>query len=79
MVSILLTIFLFITLLITLWRRKKAGVTGLKSGLTAICLFLMASINIVAYWLGLLGLTSWMITGALILLGVYFTKYLISN
>ncbi|WP_085524329.1 hypothetical protein [Tuberibacillus sp. Marseille-P3662] len=57
-------------------RRKKEGVTGFKSLLTSACFFLIAIINILAYWFDVLGATSWFSTMMLLFVGAYFTKYL---
>ncbi|MFD2680322.1 hypothetical protein [Bacillus seohaeanensis] len=77
---IVLSIVFITTFLVSIFfffkRRKKAGVTGIKSALTSICFFLIAIVNFTAYWLNSLGIVSWLLTFSLILLGAYFTKYL---
>ena len=74
--SIILILVLMVSVSVFVKRRKKAGVTGIKSALTSICLYLMAIINLFAYWFDFSGVVTWTITTVLIILGVYFTKYL---
>lgn len=78
-IPIMLTIILFIALIFSIFvvinKRKKAGVTGLRTALTSICLYLIAVTNLLAYWFDFLGLLSWSITIILLILGAYFTKY----
>lgn len=74
--SILLLIALVYSVIVMLQKRKKAGVTGIKSILTSICLYLIAITNLLAYWFDFLGIFSWAITIGLLILGAYFTKYL---
>ncbi|WP_306009217.1 MULTISPECIES: hypothetical protein [Bacillus] len=80
MIPILLTIILVISLPFSISilrkKRKKAGVTGLKSALTSICFFLIAIVNLISYWMGWLGIFNWLMTLILLLAGAYFTKYL---
>ncbi|MDP4549594.1 hypothetical protein Q9251_01710 [Alkalihalobacillus macyae] len=57
-------------------KRKKAGITGFKSSLTAICLFLAAVINLSPKWFEFIGSLLWTISMLLIVLGTYFTKYI---
>lgn len=81
LVSILFTVLLVLAFLVSvtmlIQRRKKAGITGLKTALTSICFYLIAAINLLAYWFfGFLGLVSWSMTVMLLLLGAYFTKYM---
>ncbi|WP_083865528.1 hypothetical protein [Neobacillus bataviensis] len=80
MLPIILSIVLIITLIFSIFvvveKRKKAGVTGLKSALTSICFFLIAIINLLAYWFNFLGLVVWFINFILLILGAYFTKYM---
>lgn len=74
--SVILILVLMVSVSVFVKRRKKAGVTGIKSALTSICLYLMAIINLFAYWFDFSGVVTWTITTVLIILGVYFTKYL---
>lgn len=80
MLPIILTIILIIVLIfsisVVITKRRKAGITGIKTALTSICLYLMAIINLLAYWLNFLGVVSWSITIILLILGAYFTKYI---
>ncbi|MBM7716240.1 CHASE2 domain-containing sensor protein [Bacillus thermophilus] len=80
MIPIILTIILLSALIfsicIVIKKRKKAGVTGIKSALTSICFYLIAITNVLAYWLDFMGLFSWSITMILLILGAYFTKYM---
>jgi len=73
---IILLVAIFIAIPIAIRRRKKAGVTGLKSALTPICFFLIAITNLLAYWLDLMGLLSWGVSVALLIAAAYFTKYM---
>ena len=72
---IILFVAIIIVIPIVIRRRKKAGVTGIKSALTSICFFLIAAINLLAYWLDFMGLLSWAITVVLLIAAAYFTKY----
>ena len=74
--SVILILVLMVSVSVFVKRIKKAGVTGIKSALTSICLYLMAIINLFAYWFDFSGVVTWTITTVLIILGVYFTKYL---
>lgn len=74
--SVILILVLMVSISVFVKKRKKAGVTGIKSALTSICLYLMAIINLFAYWFDFSGIVTWTITTVLIILGVYFTKYL---
>ncbi|SDJ14647.1 hypothetical protein [Salimicrobium halophilum] len=78
--DIILSIILVITLIISVsyvvFKRKQAGITGMKSALTPICLFLIGVVNLFAYWFGFSGLVSWTMSIVLLLLGAYFTKYI---
>ena len=76
-VTVLSAICLVISIFVVLNKRKSMGITGFKSVLSSICLSLVAIINILAYWFSFLGIFSWLITFLLILLGGYFTKYLL--
>ena len=74
--SIVLVIALIFAIIITIRKRKRAGITGLKTALTPICFYLIAVTNLLAYWFGLLGILNWTIMTILLILGAYFTKYL---
>ncbi|MEK3988475.1 MULTISPECIES: hypothetical protein [Robertmurraya] len=80
MVPIILSIILIIALVfsisVVVKKRKKAGITGIKSALTSICFFLIAITNLLAYWFNFMGLLNWSITVVLLILGAYFTKYM---
>ncbi|MFE3573006.1 hypothetical protein [Lysinibacillus sp. NPDC059133] len=80
MVQIILSIILIITLIfsisVVIQKRKKAGIIGIKSILTSICLYLIAVTNLLAYWFDFMGLLNWSITVILLILGAYFTKYM---
>ncbi|MFA1822516.1 hypothetical protein ACDX78_20530 [Virgibacillus oceani] len=73
---IILLVAIFIAIPIAIRRRKKAGVTGIKSALTSICFFLIATTNLLAYWLDFMGLLSWTVSVALLIAAAYFTKYM---
>jgi len=74
--SIILIVSLIFSISVVIKKRKKAGVTGIKSALSSICLYLLAVTNLFAYWFNFLGLLSWSITIILLILGAYFTKYI---
>lgn len=78
MVPIILTVILLVAIIfsisILIRKRKKAGVTGIKTILTPICMYLIAVTNLLAYWFGFMGVLSWSITIILLILGAYFTK-----
>lgn len=73
--SVTLIIFLIFSILIVVQKRKKAGITGIKSALTSICFYLIAVINLLAYWFDFMGILNWSIIVILLILGVFFTKY----
>lgn len=74
--SVILIIALIFSISVVIKKRRKAGVTGIKSALTFICLYLMAIISLLAYWFNFLGIISWSINIILLILGAYFTKYI---
>ncbi|KAA0760332.1 hypothetical protein [Bacillus sp. SH5-2] len=80
MLKILLTIvfiiFLAVSMYIAYQKRKKAEIKGLKSALTLICFFTLAILNLLAYWLNFGGVFIWLISIVLLLVAVYFTKYI---
>ncbi|MFE6167935.1 hypothetical protein ACFVP8_08625 [Viridibacillus arvi] len=80
MVPIILSIVLLITLIfsisIMIRKRKNAGITGIKSALTPIFLYLIAITNLFAYWFDFMGLLNWSITVVLLIFGAYFTKFM---
>ncbi|MDM5154935.1 hypothetical protein QUF88_14235 [Bacillus sp. DX1.1] len=80
MMPIILSIILIMSLIISIYfiynKRKKAGITGLKSALTSICCLLIAILNLLAYWLSFVGILSWLLSISLLLVGAYFTKYI---
>jgi CHASE2 domain-containing sensor protein len=57
-------------------KRKAAGITGIKTALTSICFYLIAVVNLFAFWFDFIGLISWGLTVVLLITGAYFTKYL---
>lgn len=77
--SVILSIVLIIVLIFSMYavvqKRKKAGITGIKSALTPICFYLIGVINLLAYWFNFMGLVNWSINMILLILGAYFTKY----
>jgi hypothetical protein len=74
--TILLIIALIFSISVVIAKRKKAGITGIKTALSSICLYLMAVINMLAYWFNFWGVISWSITIILLIMGAYFTKYI---
>ena len=74
--SVILIIALIFSISVVITKRRKAGVTGIKSALTPICLYLIAIINLLAYWFNFLGIISWSINIILLILAAYFTKYI---
>ncbi|MGG0155633.1 hypothetical protein [Bacillus mycoides] len=73
---IILVFFLVASMYITYQKRKKAGIKGLKSALTSICCFLIAILNLFAYWFRFGGIFTWLVSIVLLLVGAYFTKYI---
>ncbi|MCP3027092.1 hypothetical protein [Halobacillus sp. A5] len=73
--SIILAVFLVISIAFTVKKRKKLGYKGIKSALTPICFYLIAVMQLFAIWFNLMGIISWILTMTLLLLGAYFTKY----
>ncbi|MGM0879151.1 MAG: hypothetical protein ACQEWV_32065 [Bacillota bacterium] len=71
-----LLIALIFSISIVVQKRKKAGITGIKSALTSICFYLIAITNILAYWFNFMGILNWSITVILLILGAYFIKYM---
>ncbi|MBD8014477.1 MULTISPECIES: hypothetical protein [Planococcus] len=60
-------------------KRKAASITGWKSLGTSLCFFLIAAINLLAYWFDLIGIISLSLTILLLIIGAYFTRYLPAN
>ncbi|MBE7121084.1 hypothetical protein [Bacillus cereus] len=76
MLPFVLILFLVVSMYITYQKRKKAGIKGLKSALTSICCFLIAILNLFAYWFRFGGIFTWLFSIVLLLVGAYFTKYI---
>lgn len=78
MIQVILSVILIISLvssvLVLIKKRKKAGITGIKSALTSICFFLIGGTALFAFWFDSMGLLSWFILFILLTLGAYFTK-----
>lgn len=74
--SIILGITLIFSIRVVIKKRKESGITGFKTLLTSICFFLIAIINLLAYWFHFMGIINWTITMILLILGAYFTKYM---
>ncbi|MES9695886.1 hypothetical protein BWGOE8_23500 [Bacillus mycoides] len=72
---IVIILALVISIYVTYKKRKRAGIKGLKSSLTSICCFLIATLNLFAYWLHFGGIITWLFSIVLLLVGAYFTKY----
>ncbi|SEM23050.1 hypothetical protein SAMN05192533_101520 [Mesobacillus persicus] len=76
LLSVLLVFVLVFSIILVIQRRKKAGITGMKSALTPICFFLIGITNLLAYWFHFMGIMNWFISVTLLILGAYFTKYM---
>ncbi|WP_137789354.1 hypothetical protein [Bacillus sp. E(2018)] len=74
--SVLVLITLIFSITYVIRQRRNQGITGLRTALTSICFFLIAVVNLIAYWFNFLGIWSWGTSVVLLLLGAYFTKYL---
>ncbi|WP_226659109.1 hypothetical protein [Pseudalkalibacillus hwajinpoensis] len=78
MIEIVLTIVFVIVFLIGIYvqikRRKRAGLTGMKSAISPICFMISAALNPVGYWFGFIGLYSLLGSMLFLLLGAYFLK-----
>jgi Ca2+/Na+ antiporter len=72
----ILIVALIISVVTVIRKRRKQGISGIKTALTSICFYLIVIINLLALWFDLLGLWSWANTVVLLLLAAYFTKYL---
>ena len=57
-------------------KRKEASITDLKSLGTSICFFLIAIVNLLAYWFDFIGIISMFLTTLLLITGAYFSRYL---
>ncbi|WP_437176718.1 hypothetical protein [Rossellomorea aquimaris] len=75
--TIILLISLCFSIFYVVKKRKTAGITGFKTALTSICFFMIAIVNLFAYWLGFRGIISWFLTIVFLFLGAYFTKYMV--
>jgi Ca2+/Na+ antiporter len=71
----ILIVALIISVVTVIRKRRKQGISGIKTALTSICFYLIVIINLLALWFDL-GLWSWANTVVLLLLAAYFTKYL---
>ncbi|WP_238017218.1 hypothetical protein [Oceanobacillus jordanicus] len=80
MVHIILTIILIIALIFSVYiviqKRKKFGITGIKSAIPSICFFLIAITHLSAYWFHFAGILSWSMTIVLLMIGAYFIRYM---
>lgn len=74
--SVLVLITLMFSITYVIRQRRDQGITGLRTALTSICFFLIAIVNLLAYWFDFLGIWNWGTSVVLLLLGAYFTKYL---
>jgi hypothetical protein len=68
-----------ITFSVAVRKRKRAGISGLKSTIPSIALFLIVLIHIIAYWFQFFGFFSLTITVGLIIVAAYFTTYIPSK
>ena len=57
-------------------KRKESSITDLKSLGSSICFFLIAIVNILAYWFDFIGIISMSLTTLLLITGAYFSRYL---
>src|SRR5699024_434206 len=80
MIQVILSVILIISLvssvLVVIKKRKKDGITGIRSALTSICFLLIGVTALFAYWFDFMGLLSWFILFILLILGAYFTIYM---
>ncbi len=78
--KVVLTAILIISLIISgtlvIKKRRKLGLTDVKSALTPICFLLIGVVGLFAYWFNMTGVSTWFIFFVLLLLGAYFTKYM---
>lgn len=74
--SVLVLVTLIFSIIYVIRQRRIQEITGLRTALTSICFFLIALVNLLAYWFDFLGIWSWGTSVVLLLLGAYFTKYL---
>lgn len=73
---IILTVAFIFFIPVVIIKRKKAGVTGIRTALPAICLLLLVLTIILSYWFNFMGLISWSVGFILLILAAYFTKYM---
>ncbi|MGH2316332.1 hypothetical protein ACRC6Q_01125 [Planococcus sp. SE5232] len=57
-------------------KRKESSAADLKSLGTSICFFLIAIVNLLAYWFDIIGIISMSLTILLLITGAYFSRYL---
>ncbi|WP_273852061.1 hypothetical protein [Guptibacillus spartinae] len=78
MLEIVLTIIFVIVFIIGIYvqvtRRKRAGLTGIRSAISPICFMISAALNPLGYWFGFLGLYSLLGSMLFLFLGAYFLK-----
>jgi len=74
--SIILILVLIFSIILVVRKRKRAGITGIKSALTPICFYIIGITNLLAYWFNFMGILNWSISMILLILGAYFTKYM---
>ncbi|WP_377890532.1 hypothetical protein [Alkalihalobacillus sp. R86527] len=73
--AIVLMVFLVVSIIMVIKKRRKAGQTGLKSALTPICFFAIAIINLFGFLFHSLGVVIWSLNVVFLIMGAYFTKY----
>ncbi|WP_156153424.1 hypothetical protein [Domibacillus robiginosus] len=74
--SLLLAV-LIAALPLTIYRRRKYGVTGWKSWLAPVCFFSAGLVGLIQLWLPVFGIYAWLIQLILLIAGSYFTKYML--
>ncbi|MCA0992079.1 hypothetical protein [Pseudalkalibacillus hwajinpoensis] len=78
MLEIILTMVFAVVFIIGIYvqvtRRKRAGLTGVKSAIAPICFMMSAALNPLGYWFGFLGLISLLGSMLFLFLGAYYLK-----
>jgi len=78
--DILLLVIFLCTMLLSIFmlmkKRKKENITGIKTLLTSLCFYGIATLNMAAYLFNFLGLLTFLVTIILLFLAAYFKRYL---
>ncbi|HLR02182.1 MAG TPA: hypothetical protein VK111_05490 [Virgibacillus sp.] len=73
--NIVLTVVLVISIIFFIAKRKVSG----KEMVPSICLFVVASINLIGLWFDVLGIVTSLLSFVFLAIGAYYTKFLPAN